>query len=738
MGDRRHVRLLGIAACAAMLAGCASIVTLEPPTLADAEPHPSSLASRVVAADGTELAELRREHREPVSLSQVPGHLLDAVLIAEDRRFFDHGGVDARATLRATLANRRAGHVQQGGSTITQQLIKLRYLPDLDRSYGTKLREAMLARELEADRSKAAILEEYLNAVYLGEGAYGVQAAAETYFRRDVSELEVHQSALLAAIIRAPSTLAPTHAPAQAQARRDDVLRRMRADGHLTEREHDLAVAAPVEVVGRAAPTQVLEPHLVDRVVRTLLADLRLGETETERADRLYRGGLTIHTTLDLELQASARQVLSRHLPDPDDPEAAVTVIEPDTGRVLAAVGNRAHDQLQYDLPTQARRQPGSTFKTFVLARAIADGRHPDDLLDGRPGTVATPVGSWRVRNYDRDDPGQVSLSGATRVSVNAAFARLGVELGSDRVAALARDMGVTSAVPADDPQIALGGGQVAVTTTDLAAGYATLANGGRHVPTTVIDRVVADDGRVVWEADREPRRVLDADVAYVTTQVLQGVVEAGTGLDARVEGWQVAGKTGTTSDHVDAWFAGTTPTVAAAVWVGHAEGRVPLHDVQGVPRVTGGTIPARIFSEVVAAAVDGRTPVPFELDDARWVTVEVDPRTGLRAAAWCPGERVRVPRVLAPSETCPAPPPAPPPAAEAPTSPPATTPPTPTEPLTGGDLDRPSGPDLTADLAPEGEPDPEPGHEAARPSDADGAAVVDVDDGDGTDDAPG
>jgi membrane peptidoglycan carboxypeptidase len=647
------VALLGLLA-----SGCGAVLTLEPPSLAGLEPRSAGVGSTIVAPDGQTLAVLRRQHRDPVALADVPTHLVHAVLTAEDRRFFDHGGVDARAVARAFLRNTAAGEVQQGGSTITQQLAGLLYEPASGRSYDAKLTEVLLARELEATRSKASILEEYLNTVYLGEGAYGVQAAAETYFRKDVADLDVAESALLAAIIRAPSSLAPTLDPEAARWRRDDVLRRMVEDGHLDDELLEAALATPVEVSARAPLPAVREPHLVDLVVRTLLDDPTFGGTEAERADRLHRGGLTVHTTVDLALQEQVRTILARHLPDPSHPEAAVTLVEPATGHVLALTGNRTYDELQYDLPSQGRRQPGSTFKTFVLAAAIAAGHHPDEVLDGTPGTIRTEQGTWEVRNYDRVDPGAVTLAGATRLSVNTAYARLGVELGTKRIAALARAMGVDSPVPGDEPQITLGGGELGVTTWDLAAGYATIANGGSHVPTTVIDRIEDRDGEVVWRPDRTPHRALTEDVAYVTATVLEGVVEEGTGLAARVPGWQVAGKTGTTSDHADAWFVGTTPVLAGAVWVGHVEGRVPLSGVGGATRMTGGSVPAEIFADVLAAALADQEPVAFTLDDDHWVEVGLDPVTGLRAASWCPGELERLPRVLVPTETCPQPPP--------------------------------------------------------------------------------
>ena len=653
-------------ALALLLSACGQVVTLELPTV-DAEARIPDVQSVVYDADGNQLAVLRREFREPVSLADVPRHVVDAVLTAEDRRFFEHTGVDARAVTRAALANFAAGHVQQGGSTITQQVVKLLYMPDAERDPDTKLREAMLARDLERQRSKAEILTDYLNAVYFGEGAYGIEAAAQTYFRVPAAELGVAQAALLAAIIRAPEALTPTRHPEAAEVRRDDVLRRMAEDGRIDADTRDQALAEPIEVHTRLPRPATREPHFVDFVVRTLLQDPRLGTTEEERANRIYGGGLRIHTTLRPDLQDLARTALIERLPDEADPEAAITLVEPDTGQIVAATGNRSHEQLQYDLPTQARRQPGSTFKTFVLAAAIAEGRHPESRLDGRQGRVAP---GWTVRNYDRRDYPAVSLAGATRLSVNSAFARLGIELGIPRVAATARGLGVASPVPADEEQITIGGGELGVTTLDMAAAYATLANLGTRHPVTPVSRIEDRDGHTVWLPDTTTTSPLAPSAAFVTLEVLQGAVENGTGRAARVEGWEVAGKTGTTSDHRDAWFAGTTTALAGAVWMGYQERPRSMTNVAGVARVTGGSLPASLFSEVMTAAHADLEPVPFELPDGEWELVEIDPRTGLRAASWCPGEVKRLPRVLVPRETCPEPPPAPDPPRSPPPAP--------------------------------------------------------------------
>jgi membrane peptidoglycan carboxypeptidase len=738
---RRRVALL--AAFAVLTTGCGGVVTLEVPSADDLAltPRRPAIQSVVYDADGRQLATLRREYREPLSLSAIPSHVVGAILMAEDRRFYDHQGVDLRAIARAALANHTSGTTQQGGSTITQQLVKNLYMPEDERSGATKLREAVLARELERRRPKADILEDYLNTVYFGEGAHGIGAAAWTYFRAEVEDLDLAQAALLAAIIRAPERLAPTRAPEEAQLRRDDVLERLAQDGWITAAERDAALATPIQVEGRPPAPATREPHFVDLVVRTVLADPRFGATEAERATRLYEGGLHLHTTLRPELQQLARDTLDAHLPDADDPDAAVAMVDPATGHVLAAVGNRAYDELQFDLATQARRQPGSTFKTFVLASAIADGWHPDDTLDGRQGVVrVADGGGWEVRNYDRRSYPQVTLTEATRASVNTAYARLGVELGVSRVAGLANAMGVRSPLPEADPQLTIGGGQVAVTPLDLAAAYGTLANLGVHVPTTVIARVEDGEGNLVLEGAGPPQAALAPSAAFVTTEVLREVVERGTALNAQVEGWEVAGKTGTTSDHADAWFVGYTPVLSAAVWLGHVEGRIPLEGVQGVRQVTGGTIPARIFSAVVTGALEGVTPVSFELPDDEYQFVEIDPESGLRAAEWCPGEVERRPKVLVPKDTCPEPPPPPPAPSPTPTPTPS---PTPTTVVTVTPIpvpapvveveEEPAPPEPVED-EPEGEPEaepapPDPGPVEDDPPAADGAATDEDDD---------
>ena len=719
MRTPRTTALLGLIVLLA--SGCANaVVTLELPRIEAVPRHPPE-QTFVYDAAGNQLAVLRREFRERVPLEDVPQVVVDAVIAAEDQRFLQHGGVDARALVRAALRNVAAGEIEQGGSTLTQQLVKNLYLPDAPRSPETKLKEAILARQLEQEHDKAWILEEYLNTVYFGSGAYGIQAAAQTYWRVDAEQLDLAQAALLAAVIRAPSSLDPQAAAEAAGRRRDDVLDRMVTLGTATAEEVEAAKRRPVDVFPRPSTPRSQEPHWVDFVVRTLLDDPTFGATEAERAARLYGGGLRVHTTLRPDLQAAARAAIADHLPDADDPDAAVVTVDPATGHILAAASDLPYDELQFDLATQGRRQPGSTFKTFVLTAALTSGWQPDDLVSGSAVRLATANGPWSVRNYGGASYGRLTLAAATRNSVNGAYARLVMDVGADRVAAFARAMGVASPVE-DAPPIALGGLTDCCTPLDMAASYATLANLGARVPATPVSHIEDGDGNVVWRAPTTELPVVDPGVAYVATSLLQEVVERGTGVRARIPGWEVAGKTGTVQDNVDAWFVGYTPTLSTSVWVGHHEGRIPLRDVAGIRQVTGGTIPAALWRDYMQVALADQEPIPFTLPEEHTVTVDVDPLTGLLAAPWCPGVPTELPRPLVPRQPCPSPAPLPSPApapspspsvacptprteatpAPAPTSRPETCEPDPTAPPPG-----PTGPQASPTPQP-GEPPPD------------------------------
>lgn len=699
-----------VLAIALLASACSAdeILTLTPPQLELVEQR-EALPSVVLDADGNVLTTLQREYRERVALDDVAPHLVDAVLAAEDHRFWDHGGVDGRALVRAAARNLAAGEVVEGGSTISQQLVELRFQPPTEDTVATKALEAALALQLEEEYDKEWILEEYLNTVYLGGGAHGIGAAAWSYFRRDVADLTLAQSALLAGLIRRPGTTDPRVDPIAARERRDTVLRLMLEDGSIDQTAATAAMATPVTVREAPLTPSPVEPHVVDHVLRTLVQEPILGPDEGARWNELTGGGLTIHTTIDPDAQATARAVLAARLDGADDPDAAIVTLDTATGAVLASVGSVPYEELQFDLALQGARQPGSVFKGMTLAAAVADGYTASDRVDARGGTLRTDHGPWRVRASGRS---QATLSTAIRWSDNGAFARLGLELGVERVAATAQALGITSEL-GDQPAMLLGGTEACCTVVEMATAYATIAAlGTRHDPH-LVDRIEDRDGNVVWQAPTQGRLVLDEVAAFETVELLRQVVLSGTGQAAQVDGHDVIGKTGTTTDNVDGWFVGATPELTTAVWVGHHDARRTAR-VDG-RRLQGGGPPAQIFAAHMTALL-GPGPGPtFELPEHRIVELEVDVETGLRPAPWCPETEVRTfADTRTPTETCPSPaPPAPSPSP----SPSPTATPLPDGPSPSPGTSPTPEPSTTPAPPPSPEPSPEPSPPAESPA---------------------
>ncbi|HVM01779.1 MAG TPA: PBP1A family penicillin-binding protein, partial [Acidimicrobiales bacterium] len=576
--------------------------------------------SIVYSRDGSMLAVLHaEENRSPVTLDRVPGHVVDAILDVEDERFWQHGGVNLRSTLRALVANVSSGEVVQGGSTITQQLVKNALLTP-EKSVDRKVKEAVLAVRLEDRLSKEEILERYLNIVYFGNGAYGLQAAAETYFNSRVERLTVGQAALLAGIIRNPQGYEPVKNPAVARQRRDLVVRQMVANGHLSAAEADRVRAEPV-------PTQVFKPlpppndYFVEEVKQRLLADRRLGETVQERYNAVFRGGLRIYTSLDNRLQALAEEHRNQVLPPSMLRErftSALVTVEPGTGYVRAMVAGDDFGRAKYNLATQGKRQPGSSFKIFVLLAALEAGISPNDTINGSAGCVVRVPGfaPYKPGNYEGSRGGVMSITNATARSLNCAYARLGAIVGLDKV----KDMAVNLGLPEDRidayPSISLGAEEV--TPLEMAAAYAAIVNDGVYVPPSFVEKVVDRGGDVVFEGPQEGKRAFSVQTARVATQVMRAVVDKGTGKAARLPGRQVAGKTGTSQNHENAWFVGFTPQLSTAVWMGSPTGNQPMF--VGGRRVTGGSFPARIFGAYMSAAHEGVDSVPFEPPNDRLV----------------------------------------------------------------------------------------------------------------------
>ncbi|HET9442150.1 MAG TPA: PBP1A family penicillin-binding protein, partial [Acidimicrobiales bacterium] len=577
----------------ALLAGACS---WETPPLESTTPAPLAQSSKILAADGSVLTSLHgEENRETVSLSSMPKPLLDAVVAIEDERFWEHKGVDAKSVLRAVYTNATKGEVVEGGSTITQQYVK-NELVGPDRTLRRKLREASLAYQLERRYTKHRILELYLNTIYFGNGAYGVQAASLEYFGVGVDQLTLGQAALLAGVIRSPNRTDPYLQPEVAAARRQVVLDKLVELGWATPEEAAAAAAEPL-VQPKRAEDRYPAPHFVERVKQFLLDDPRFGPTPEARRDLLFGGGLRITTTLDRRRQALAEEAVAKVLSSPDtDPAAAVVSIEPSTGFVQALVGGRDFfgpaPEAKFDLATQGSRPAGSAFKPFVLAAAL-EQKVPITKFYDAPGTLTIPLARqpWTVSNYEGQGGGRMTLIDATIRSVNTVYAQLILDVGPAEAVATAARMGITSPLQ-PFPSAVLGTNDV--TALEMASAYGTMANRGLAVPPTFVTKVVASDGRVIYQHQHSQKRVLEQANVDTEVDVLRQVVERGTGVAARI-GRPVAGKTGTGQEWRDAWFVGFTPDLVTSVWVGFPDRQRSMVPPATRILVTGGSWPAQI-----------------------------------------------------------------------------------------------------------------------------------------------
>jgi penicillin-binding protein 1A len=557
------------------------------------------LAERSVAYahDGSVLATFHAaENRQEVRLRRIPRTVRRTILAVEDEDFFHHNGVNLRAMGRALFENVSAGGISQGGSTITQQLVKLSLLSprqDLNR----KAREMILAIELEKDMSKREIFERYLNQVYFGGGAYGVQAAAETYWGQNVEDLDWGQAALLASLIQNPVGYDPVLEPRAARERRDIALDRIVELGHITREEADYYSVAPLPQA-RIAVLPEPNDYFVEEVKQQLLDMEELGATPTERYNAVFKGGLRIQTTFSPRAQFLALSARNNVLPDTGGQfTAAMVAVTPQTGAVRAMVGGPGFDQYRYNLATQGARQPGSSFKIFVLSAALEAGLVPGDVLDGTgPCSFPNPGGSpdpYVANNY-ADGGGSVgSIESNTTASSNCGFLRLGQFVGLDKVVEMARRMGVTTDL--DPRHLSLPIGSEEVHPIDMAGAAAVLANGGvRHRPY-LIESVRDRNGNVLFQHESPGRQVMSTQTACLATQVLVANVQGGTGTAAQLSNMAAAGKTGTAQNFGDAWFVGYTPFLATAVWMGNPAARVPMTSVGG-RSVTGGSYPAEMW----------------------------------------------------------------------------------------------------------------------------------------------
>src|SRR5829696_3217438 len=622
--------------------------------------------SFVYAADGSLLGSIPAEkNRQPVALHRISKWMRLSTIAIEDRRFYEHSGIDLEGIARALAADVQAGRVVEGGSTITQQLVRNLYI-SREVTFERKLIEACLAVRLNNRRPKQWILESYLNTVYYGNHAYGVQAAAQTYFSKPAWKLTLGQSALLAGLTQAPSVYDPLNKPASALRRRNQVLQAMLANGDITKRQYDAAVGdRELHLHPGKVYTRIREPYFFSYVREQLITQYG--------ANTVRSGGLRVYTTIDRRFQQQARNAILRTLPYREDPAAAIVSINPGNGaiRAMAAVtpGRRGN---QFNLASQARRQAGSTFKTFVLAAAVNEGVDPDSTSYNshffvyQPDPLSKP---WEVTTYDHSYLGYVSIHRATLSSDNTVFAQLTLDIGPEKVAAMAHLLGVRANLKTREGVYvpSLGLGSAGISPLDMASAYATLAAGGIYSEPMAIRKVVLPDGTVDTDAGwgkPQRRRVIPDWVAGEVTKILEDNIDEGTGTGAGVFfDRPAAGKTGTTDDHTDAWFCGYTPALSTTVWVGYPRGLVPMENVHGIS-VAGGTFPATIWNLFMRASIGRTEPVDFAAprSEPEWHSFE----RGQYANEYDD----YTPQYYYPQSPSPAPSPSPPPAAPNPPPP--------------------------------------------------------------------
>ena len=556
--------------------------------------------------------------RTPIPLGQIPRHLREAVIAVEGDQFYEEGGVNLGSILRAAYTNLRSGAVEEGGSTITQQYVKKIYT-DGSKTLGRKIQEALLAEKLTRELTKDEILSRYLNAVYFGQGAYGVQAAAKTFFGVPAKKLTLLQSATLAGLIAAPARFDPVLQPDAGLARRNYVLDRMVAEGYITpQRGEDLK--ARKLVVRKRRPTASLAPYFTDHV-RRYLQD-RYG------VERTFGGGLRVTTTIDLEWQRAAQEAVQTHLGLPGDPSAAVVAIDPRNGAIRAMVGGVNFKKRKFNLATMARRQTGSAFKTFALVAALEKGislesvwRGPSSMVipDRRCETDGEP---WKLSNYGESGFGTMPLFMGFAKSVNTIFAQVTLEVGPENVAEVAQRMGIDTRL---SPVCSIGLGANSVTPLEMTEAFATIAARGMHRDPAAVQQVMSPTGNVLEHHRGRGRRALSQNVADAATLAMRHVVLNGTGTAANI-GRPVAGKTGTAQRYQDAWFCGFTPQLVTCVWLGYPKGEIPMTYVHGRAGVTGGSIPAAIWHDFMSTVLADAPVLDFHDPDLSEFTLIPEP----------------------------------------------------------------------------------------------------------------
>ena len=654
MAARSRTLVVGVFVFALAASACDLPSLHEARESADALPQTSFIYS----ADGALITTLHAgENRVVVRSRKIPDVVRDAVIAIEDQRFYDHSGLDVRALLRAAYRDATTGEVVEGGSTITQQLVKKLYVGD-EQTVGRKIREAYLAWQLEQRLSKDRILTRYLNTVYFGNGAYGILAASETYYGVEPLELTLSQAATLAGLIAAPVDYDPVRHPGRSERRRNHVLTLMLGLDMIDEAEFEHASGSPIVLdLTPEDATHYPAPWFVDYVKEWFLSNPRFGETPRDRYDLLFEGGLRIVTTVDLQLQRAAERAIGSVLTEPADPYGALTAIDPRTGYVRAMVGGRDYwneddDFARINLATGGvtGRQAGSAFKPFALVAALEHGIPRTQPLNGSTAHILLQDGTyWDPHNAEGSAYGTISLESASVNSVNVAYANLLSVIGDGDpyagAAALveaAMRMGIRCCPRTTEPNGPLAAVPAAVlgvnevSTLEMASAFGTLANAGRHVQPTPVFSVTTSDGDVIYQAPSRAQQAVEPAIAAEAVDILKGVVSSGTGVGANI-GRPQFGKTGTAQNASDAWFVGAVPQMVTAVWVGFPQGQIPMccGNVR-ISIVYGGTWPASIWRAFMLAATRGMPAKEFGTD-VDYVRLRVDVTQGCLANPYTP-----------------------------------------------------------------------------------------------------
>ena len=614
MKRKLAIKLVWLVALTGLLCGATAgaflVLIKDLPQIIALENYRPSAITRIYSSDQVLIAELYAEKRDPIQLSKIPDTLITALLTTEDRRFYQHKGINFKGILRAIVQNLRKGRYAQGGSTLTQQLAKTLFLSPR-KTMMRKLREAILALQLERRYTKDELLTLYLNQIYLGSGAYGVASAAQVYFDKAPTELTLAQCALIAGLPKSPSRYSPLVNPDLALKRRDVVLKQMVATGAITQAAYETALSEPL--IASKAPKAKSAAHYFIGYIRQQLED-------TVGADRLYKGGLTVHTTLSKRLQDAAADAVTLGLTQLDDrrtanqlsepsPHAALLAVDITTGGILAMIGGRPEGKEEFNRATMAKRQPGSAFKPMVYALALEKEFNQHQTLLDAPIVFQSPDRQrvWQPENFTKRYGGEITMRWALAHSKNIPVVRLLEKLGPSSVIRFSQALGMQSI---NAPNLSLALGTSETTLIELTAAYAVFANQGKFIAPYGVAAVIDNSGHTIWKAKPKQRLAMSRASAAIMTDMLEFVVEEGTGRSARVLPPPVAGKTGTTNDYRDALFVGFSPSIAAGVWVGNDDATTLG------PKETGARAALPIWIAFMQAALEHQSQQYFDLPD--------------------------------------------------------------------------------------------------------------------------